>query len=321
MTGNEGDTMELFSVLDRTMATATPVGGDVVGQALDRKWIRPFATGQYLYGPEWTTLVRGLQGMLLATAARLGFAEWMFPRLIPRRAVDNFRLTQFAPELLLAAEGGQEILDPVQCLPVYHHLSGTRVGRGEVPMTIVETLGGWTWRNEDPHRLDGPIRAREFLRVEYFWLAAFDDAVALRHTVLDAVTTVLRELGLSVQLVVGEGCMDIPSVRATQQAASTLDEVPVIDIEIPLREPTPHPSAEPGPHKEDFEEIAGATVEGSHHLHDFDITSDVPDLASGCCGVGLNRLVVGFLYQHGFDPRNWPEPLTQRLVPERSTGD
>ena len=312
--------MELFSTLDRKMATATPVGGDVVEQALDRRWIRPFAPGQYLYGPEWTALVRSLQDTLLDTAARLGFAEWMFPRLIPRAAVDNFRLTQFAPELLLAADGGQEILDPVQCLPVYHHLSGTRIGRDEVPMTIVETLGGWTWRNEDPDRLDGPIRAREFLRVEYFWLAPLGDAVALRRTVLDAVTTLLGELGLSVQLVVGEGCMDIPSVRDKQERAAALDEVPVIDIEIPLREPTPHPSGQPGPHKEDFEEIAGATVEGSHHLHDFDITSDVPDLASGCCGVGLNRLVVGFLYQHGFDPSTWPERLTPRLWPARSTG-
>src|SRR5260370_15380340 len=136
--------MELFSVLDRTMATAIPVGGDVVQQALDRNWIRPFAPGQYLYGPEWTALVRGVQAALLDTAGQLGFAEWLFPRLIPRRAVDNFRLTQFAPELLLAAEGGNEILDPVQCLPVYHHLSGTCVEQAGLPIMIVETFGGWT---------------------------------------------------------------------------------------------------------------------------------------------------------------------------------
>jgi hypothetical protein len=312
--------MELFSVLDRTMATATPVGGDVVQQALDRNWIRPFAPGQYLYGPEWTALVRGLQAALLDTAGQLGFAEWLFPRLIPRQAVDNFRLTQFAPELLLAAEGGKEILDPVQCLPIYHHLSGTRVDQAGLPMTIVETLAGWTWRNEDPNRLDGPIRAREFLRVEYFWLAPLDDAVRLRRTVLDAVTSLLRELRLSVQLVVGEGCMDIPAIRDKQQQAATLDEVPVIDIEIPLRPPTPHPSGESGPRKEDFEEIAGATVEGSHHLDDFEITSDVPNLASGCCGVGLNRLAVGFLYQHGFDPRMWPDSFARGRLPGRIGG-
>ncbi len=100
--------------------------------------------GSTLYGPEWTAVVRGLQAALLDTAEQLGFAEWLFPRLIPRKAVDNFRLTQFAPELLLAVEGGMEILDPVQCLPIYHHLSGTHVDETGLPMTIVETLAGWT---------------------------------------------------------------------------------------------------------------------------------------------------------------------------------
>jgi hypothetical protein len=114
--------------------------------------------------------------------------------------------------------------------------------------------------------------------------------------------------------------MDIPAIRDKQQQAATLDEVPVIDIEIPLRPPTPHPSGESGPRKEDFEEIAGATVEGSHHLDDFEITSDVPNLASGCCGVGLNRLAVGFLYQHGFDPRMWPDSFARGRLPGRIGG-
>jgi seryl-tRNA synthetase len=293
-------TVELFSVLDRSMADSEPVGGDVAQEAIERKWIRPFAPGQYLYGPEWTALVRGLQGALLA--------EWLFPRLIPREAVDNFRLTQFAPELLQATQGGHEILDPVQCLPVYHYFSGRHIDGAMLPLKIVETMGGWTWRNEDPDRLDGPIRAREFLRVEYVWLAPFDEAVRLRAVVRDAVTDLFRELGLSVQLVVGEGCMDIPVVREALERASVADEVPVIDIEIPLRPPT-RLAGVASPQKEDFEEISGATVEGSHHLEGFGITSDAPDLASGCCGVGLNRLAVGFLYQHGFDSRTWPVPF------------
>lgn len=288
------------------MAEREPVGGAVVQEAIERGWIRPFAPGQYLYGPEWSALVRGLQGALLARGHALGFAEWIFPRLIPRAAVDNFRLTQFAPELLLAAQGGSEILDPVQCLPVYHHFSGRHVEQDMLPLKIVETMGGWTWRNEDPDRLDGPIRAREFLRVEYVWLAPLDEAVRLRAAVRDEVVSLLRELGLSVQLVVGEGCMDIPAVARALDRATTQDEVPVIDIEIPLRPPVHYAGRGPGMQKEDFEEISGCTVEGSHHLEDFAITSDDPDLASGCCGVGLNRLVVGFLYQHGFDPTSWP---------------
>jgi seryl-tRNA synthetase len=258
--------VELFSVLDRRMTGREPVGGDVVQEAIHRGWIRPFAPGQYLYGPEWAALVRGLQSALLSRGRQLGFAEWLFPRLIPREAAENFRLTQYAPDLLLATQDGSEILDPVQCLPVYYHFRGIHVDPAMLPLKIVETMGGWTWRNEHPDRFDGPIRAREFLRVEYFWLAPLSETVRLRAAVRDAVTSLLRELGLSVQLVVGEGCMDIPVVADAQDRAMTADEVPVIDIEIPLRPPTRYPGRGSGPHKEDFEEISGCTVEGSHHL-------------------------------------------------------
>ncbi|MGN2635048.1 hypothetical protein ACTD5D_02395 [Nocardia takedensis] len=303
--------MELFTILDRIMAEEKPVGGDVVQEAIDRQWIRSFAPGQYVYGPEWASLIRFFQRSLLERAARLGFEEWLFPRLIPKKAVDNFQLTQFAPELLVTVEDGQEILDPVQCLPLYHLLSGTRVDPSLLPLKITETMGGWTWRNEELEKLDGPIRSREFLRVEHVWMAPLDQAFKFRREVLDSVVAFLGELGLSVQLVAGEGCMDIPVVRDALERATSIDEVPVIDIEIPLRTPVREDDQSPDvPHPGDFEEISGCTVEGFHHLEGFAISSDVPDLASGCCGVGLNRLAVGFLYQHGFDRTKWPIETT-----------
>jgi seryl-tRNA synthetase len=298
--------VELFTILDRVMAPHPPVGGDIVQESIDRGWVHEFAPGQYVYGPEWTGLVRALQELLLDRARGMGFKEWLFPRLIPRSAVEHFKLTQFAPELLLSVDGGGEILDPVQCLPLYHHFTGRHVPASSLPLMIVETMGGWTWRNEAPERLDGPIRAREFLRVEHVWMAPLAEAVRLRRRVRESVTSFLSDsLGLAVQLVVGEGCMDIQSIRETLAQASTEDEVPVLDIEIPLRSPN-RPDAFENPEPGDFEEISGCTVEGRHHLEDFGTTSDVPDLATGCCGVGFNRLVVGFLYQHGFDARRWP---------------
>ena len=30
-------------------------------------------------------------------------------------------------------------------------------------------------------------------------------------------------------------------------------------------------------------------------------SSDGEELWSGCCGIGMNRLVVAYLYRHGFD--------------------
>lgn len=298
--------MELFTVLDQIVTPGEPRGGDVVAEATKRRWIMPFATGQYVYGPEWTALTRHLQQELLTRAARIGFQEWLFPRMIPAEAVRSFQLTQFAPHLLLTLDGGKQVLDPVQCLPMYHLFANAEIDSRRLPLRIVETMGGWTWRDEAVDELDGPIRAREFLRVEHVWLAPHDEGVTIRAQVRDSVVTFLRELGLSVQVVVGEGCMDIPSIQKSLSAAQAIDEVPVLDLEIPLRDPL-HADGSLRPNaKEDFEEICGCTVEGDHQVDNFGIHSDAPGLASGCCGVGLNRLAVGFLYQHGFDPTQWP---------------
>jgi len=52
----------------------------------------------------------------------------------------------------------------------------------------------------------------------------------------------------------------------------------------------------------DHDEICGCSVEGDHLTRDFGIVhSDRAPLWSGCCGIGLNRLVLALLYQHGFD--------------------
>jgi hypothetical protein len=58
----------------------------------------------------------------------------------------------------------------------------------------------------------------------------------------------------------------------------------------------------------DCDELCGCSVEGDHLLRQFNVTaSDGRELWSGCVGVGLNRLVLAFLYQHGFDAARWPD--------------
>ena len=103
--------MELGTILATSEEFGELDGGDVLAEALDRKWIENFAEGQYVYCGPWVRLLRYLQGQILDRAYRNGFEEWLFPRLIPRQALDDFRLSQYAPELLVSVgpEGGQEI--------------------------------------------------------------------------------------------------------------------------------------------------------------------------------------------------------------------
>lgn len=297
-------------MIEQSQVDIPPAGGEVSSEAISRGWLLPFGEGQFIYGPEWTALVRALQGILLSGAADLGFREYIFPRLIPPEAVQDFRLSQFKPDLLWQVDG-QRVLDPVQCLPLYQGLRGTSIAVDRLPLKIMEKLGGWTWRQERSEDLDGAFRTFEFARVEHVWIASPEQAADIRSEVLASVTDKLASLGLSVQTVVGEPCMPITEIERRREAARSPQEVPVIDIETRVRPQRQEGNFTP----QDFDEIGGCTIEGSHHLEAFGITrSDGEPLWSGCCGIGLNRLAIGFLFQHGFNQANWPDSVTRSTV-------
>ena len=298
--------MKLGTVI-ATQEIEQMAGGDVTAEALDRGWIHEFAEGQYIYGAPWVRLLRKLQSAVLDRAAELGFEEWLFPRLIPREALDSFRLSQYAPELLVPAGiDADQVLDPVQCISLYQMLRGRELDISTTPIRIVETLGGWTWRTELSRHLDGPIKAREFMRVEHVFLGSRDDVRRIRGEVREALTGLLSSWGLAWQVVVAEGCMEIPSLVQMQEDAQTPDEVPVQDIEVPLsslRADRFRPEwANHFDDRFDLREISGCSAEGNHMTQSFGISSsDGEELWSGCCGIGMNRLVVAYLYRHGFD--------------------
>lgn len=297
---------ERFAVIEEHVAGSPSVGGDVTREALERRWIEPFADGQFVYRAPWSALLRVLQDQLRRRALdHLGFEEWLFPRLIPTQAIEAFELSHYVPEMLFEVQDRDLVLDPVQCISLYHLLSqDCSVLRDGEPLRVVECMGGWTWRNEDPSRLDGTVRTIEFARVEHLWLGTAEQAKAARGEVLRSVLGLIRDLDLSYRVVVGEGCMEIAELDQARDAATTVPDIPVLDIELPLLAPDAAAARGGDP----FEEIAGCTVEGTHLTRRFGILDASGDpLSSGCCGVGLNRLVTGFLFQHGFEPERWPE--------------
>ncbi|TMJ00026.1 MAG: hypothetical protein E6G97_20790 [Alphaproteobacteria bacterium] len=321
--------MEVGTVLREMRSAAPPRAVDVMREAEERNWFRRYAHGQYIYLPPWVRLARCFQESIRRRAIeRLGFEEWLFPRMVPQPALESFHLTQFAPDLLVQADAaGTYFLDPVQCVSIYQFLRGHEINREKLPLKIVECMGGWTWRNEKEAEMDGPFRAREFLRVEHVYFGSPAEVVRIRREVQDGLLELLKGWAISFQVVVGKGCMNLPYIEARQLAATNADDVPVHDIEVPIRgalradpereslKGSRHICLTDGAARErendafylDSDEICGCSSEGDHLVASFNIrASDGLPVWSGCTGIGINRLVLAFLYQHGFDEARWP---------------
>lgn len=300
--------MKEGEIIKQSQLQTPPAHGDVVGAAMKCGCLHPFADGQWLYSGLWVSVLRRLQtAFVLRLRERLHFEEWLFPRMIPRAALESFELTHYRPGMLFGVGPYQQtgdhvsVLDPVQCVSLYQHLRTLSLPLDRLPIKAVECLGGWTWRNEDLAELSGPIRAREFLRVECVFVGLPQQVSALRDSVENEILQLLSDLMLSWRVVVGVGCMEISSMKEATTKATLPANVPVHDVETLIGD-------------DKWLEISGCTVEGDHLTKRFVIKgSDGCELWSGCCGLGLNRLASALFLQHGFDCLSWPKPLRDFL--------
>lgn len=280
--------------------------GDALGMLDVEAGVIAFREGQWLYRGLWARLFRALQQTYVSRLQRAGFEEWVFPRLMPVDALDSFELTQFRPGMLFSVFGSDTetaigMLDPVQCLPLYKHLSAEGVRSEELPLKVTESLGGWTWRNETVEELRGPLRAREFARVEAVFIGTPEQVVETRRAVRDEIIGLFEDLALPWRVVVGVGCMEIPELTDRLATATAQDDVPVQDVELQLA-------------GTEWLEVAGCTVEGRHLIESFGIAaSDGEPIWSGCCGLGINRVIAGLLIHHSNDLTNWPDEVLATL--------
>lgn len=297
--------MKYGQLLKCGKAQKLPSGGDFISQATSAGWLHSFAEGQWMYSGEYVQIYRHIQARYVQKIRQLGFEEWIFPRLIPRCAFDTFELSHYRPKMLFGVgtfeENGKYLwmLDPVQCISLYEHLRENTLNVEDLPIKIVECLGGWTWRNETTDDLFGPMRAREFSRVESVFIGSPDEVQDLRKLVEQEILNFLTELQLNWRTVVGIGCMEIESLEQGMLQATTEDETPIHDVEVLID-------------ADNWLEIAGCTVEGTHLVDRFAIKHKNNHLlSSGCCGLGFNRLLACLFLQHGFNTSFWPQAVKQ----------
>jgi seryl-tRNA synthetase len=227
------------------------------------------------------------------------FKEMAFPRLLSEEVANNFGLIELWPYYLLKTSAFNDknytptiskdkiyILDPVQCAWFYKIIS-EYFYKLKFPFKVKESLGGWSYRNETKSSLCPLEKDITFLRTEFVFAGLKEDVIGIRTELISEFCKFLEQLEIPYRLAIGNGCYDSMPQDFNKMLtnATRLCDLPVIDVEVFL------------PFKDSWLEIAGASYFGNGKVNRF--TNKLPDIESGCFGVGLSRLALAFFANNG----------------------
>ncbi len=300
---------EIGNIIENCPSRPVKFNGDAFKTAKEKEWLLEFSEGQFVYTEDITKLFKAFQDIFRREVAdRLGFKEWILPRLLPQVVLEKFGGVEYAPSSIFEATQFYEqpinrrkyFLDTVQSASLYYALSKKKIHYTDLPLKVFETIGGYQWRNEQREELHGFDKLFEYLKLEHVYVGLPEQVVASRRMQLERYKELFNELGLVYRVVVGAPCHSSPQNTERYEKARSLDEVPLFDFEFLI------------PHGDRWLEVCGACVEAGENTRSFGIrTIEGKEIWSGCSGVGLNRMVYAFLSQHGFDSDEYP-PLFQK---------
>ena len=283
--------------------------------------------GQVAFGQPLIALADWFDARLRAIATSLDDAvEYRYPTLLPTAALERFGYFASFPQFVMfvtrlhndvdtyddfvadfEADGivtagmfaqchnHDYCLPPTMCYHTYHQHSGQQLERD-----CVVTSNGKAFRYESKYcsRLE---RLWDFTIREIVFMGSAEFALGCRTSVMAQTFELMDEIGLSGRCEVSND----PFFAGPDTAAKVFSQrLMELKYELVL---------ETAPGK--------MTAAGSFNFHGaffgeaFGITrADGDPIASGCVGVGLERLVYAFLCQHGLDERRWPAAVRTALA-------
>lgn len=197
-----------------------------------------------------------------------------------------------------------------QCPSIYWAFKGKTIAAESFPILLYERKSN-SFRYESGGR-HGIERVDEFHRIEIVFIGKPEDLLKIREQLVEKYKYIFNEI-LDI-----EWRMAQVTPFYMQQAGKVFKEgleegnLGTIDFEawLPYR----------GDRKEtEWLEFQNLSIVGEKYIKAFTIKHQKKEkLWSGCTGIGLERWVVVFLAQHGFDVNKWPEKFKKYLgkIPE-----
>jgi len=297
-------------------------------------WIKRFSIGQWIYTPPAIYLINMIKQLFLEEVVKpLGFEEVVFPKIYPPeiglktghlKGTINSMLFASLPisydisafeELIdymsvmneVPQEDLRDYLRPpsyflcfAQCEPFYQFFSGEIVDDRALPIKWFDQSGpSFRWEAGGLH---GVERLIEFHRIEVVWLGKPEQVVEIRNQLLERYEHFMdKVLDLEWRWAwVTPWYLEHAGV--IEKISEEINRPGTIDFEAWLPYKGSRDDAKA------WLEIGNISIHGTKFTDPFKIKYSKKNvkLWTGCSGFGVERWMLVFIAQKGFDPENWP---------------
>ncbi len=284
--------------------------------------IVPLGLGRYAFGPRMVGLMAALDARILEIAAALAAPAYAFPALIGADVLDRCQYFRNFPTALSFVSHLREdhasirefarearwqdgrlafdstrvspvdcLLAPSVCFHWYACLSGTTLASQTI------TAAGRCFRYESTN-LTGLERLWDFTMREVIFAGPPDYVIAQRQACIDRSVALLDALGLAYEVTTATDPFfaDVYAAQAAYQHG--------FELKFELLTPLPYSGRKLA--------VGSINYHQDFFGRSFAIQSGSAPAHTGCLGVGLERLALAFIAQHGPDERTWPTWVTNQ---------
>ncbi|MHA1698487.1 MAG: aminoacyl--tRNA ligase-related protein [Promethearchaeota archaeon] len=325
----------------------TTFNKDPTVEMLNLNWIAPASTkGKWIFYPPAVALKRAMEKIVVEVLLQpLGFKEMMSSNIVSGEDIwlKTGHLEGMPMEIYYVAEPvsrnpeiWEHFIDVVkitkeipydefktlvelkplkglvyaQCPSLYHSFKGKTIASKDFPILIYDrTVNSFRYESGGRHGIE---RVDEFHRIEVVYIGTPDQIEDIVNKIREIYKKIFNEI---LEL---EWRMARVTPFYIQQEGSLFKEeskkslLGTIDFEawLPYR----------GSREEsEWLEFQNLSIVGNKYVDAFNIKAQKGEkLWSGCTGIGLERWIVAFLAQKGFDVYNWPEKFKKYIgeIPE-----
>jgi len=200
-----------------------------------------------------------------------------------------------------------------QCPMIYHALNNKTIAEDNLPLKIFEkTVNSARYESGGTHGIE---RVDEFHRIECVFIGTPETLLELKENIIERYKFIFNEiLDLEWRMAdvvpfymqhAGEAGDAKRDIAVAKLWKGTVD----FEAYLPYR----------GSREENqWLEFQNLSIVGDKYTSAFNIKTQRGELWSGCTGIGLERWLVAFLAQHGFNYDDWPEKFKTYIKKEET---